>query len=99
MAGVASRILSISRGYPRYDFWMTVTSYLHLDYDWEPGTARCWVEGQGVRAVFTNCYFRCTNCDEIKPAAEVQLRRMSSGEIRNQAQCSACRKKGKAPPA
>ena len=52
-------------------------------------TNRDHVELEGV-ILSGGCFF-CTACGELKPASEVGLRRMGNGEIRNQAQCHACR--------
>lgn len=69
-------------------------TYRKLKFDWKPESAKCWIHGRGVRATFTHCYFQCTKCGEIKPVSEVQLRRMPTGEVRNQPQCTACRQSG-----
>lgn len=50
------------------------------------------VEYQGsVRVVLKGAMFQCTCCEQVKPGSEFGLRRMPSGEVRNQAQCNACR--------
>jgi hypothetical protein len=69
-------------------------SYRKLKFDWKPDSAKCWIYGRGVRATLTHCYFQCTKCGELKPVSEVQLRRMPTGEVRNQPQCTACRQSG-----
>jgi hypothetical protein len=46
-----------------------------------------------VNVVLTRCMFNCSACGQWKPAAEVGLRCMGDGVIRNQPQCIACRSK------
>lgn len=46
-----------------------------------------------VEVVLRGAYFHCTKCNTIKPADQFGLRKMGDGTVRNQAQCSACRKR------
>lgn len=41
--------------------------------------------------VLVNARFRCTKCGKVKRASAFGLRRMGTGEVRNQAQCKSCR--------
>jgi len=45
------------------------------------------------KVVLTNAKFQCTDCGKWKPAKLFGLRRMKSGEVRNQPQCADCRSK------
>lgn len=46
------------------------------------------------KVVLTNAKFQCTDCGKWKPAKLFGLRRMKSGEVRNQPQCADCAHRG-----